>query len=417
MVAEIKASGRSRQEYLGRLAIVFADDLRMKIVCELYQREMSPKQFYEEFGGGSLSRVDRHFKRLEEYRWLRKVREEGPDSQRRGSVEHFYRARELAIIDYETWALIPYSVRVYMSWAIFRTLAERVREALDARTLEARPESHLSCTTMNLDQIGWERAVAAVDAFFESIFEEQADARLRIWHTRETPMVATVALAAFESRARPPLPPSPRTTPELVKALRKPQTPFPHRLSRVFANELLRRVLAEANTREISAPLFHAEIGGDSIDVIRRRFKALEEAGWLRQVAEKTGGRRRAGRELFYRATGPVLCDDECWKVLPRSVRPNAGWEAFVHLADLVKEAIDAGTFDARLERHLSWSVIRLDHQGWVSVARAVDELSTFILKEKERAEARLARSGERPIPTTIGLAAFESPKNAIKVP
>lgn len=417
MVAEVKARSESRNAYLQRLAIVFADDLRMKIVCELYQREMSPKQFYEEFGGGSLSRVDRHFKRLEEYRWLRKVREEGPDSQRRGSVEHFYRARELAIVDYETWALIPYSVRVYMSWAIFRTLAERVREALDTGTLEVRPESHLNCMTVDLDPFGWERTVSAVDAFFESIFEEQADARLRIWHTGETPLVATVALTAFESPASPPLPPAPRTTPELVKMPEEPKIPFPHRLSRVFANELLRNVLAEANTREISAPLFHAEVGGGSIEVVRRCFKALEKTGWLLQVAEKTGGRRRAGRELFYRATAPALCDDKCWTVLPRSVQPSASWNTFVRLADLVKEAIDAGTFDARLERHLTWSAIRLDRQGWESVASGMDELQTFIRGENDRAEARLARSGERPIPTTIGLAAFESPKNAVRVP
>lgn len=410
-MAEVKTSSKSRQAYLRRLAIVFADDLRIKIVSELFQREMSPKQFLEEFGGGSLSRVDQHFKRLAEHGWLRLVRSEGPDSRRRGGVEHFYRARELAVIDNETWALIPYSVRVSMRWRTFETLAERVREALDAQTLDARPESHLSCTTMNLDQLGWETIVAAVDALFESIFEEQADARLRIWHSGETPMVATVALAAFESPTHPPLVPSPGTTPELVKVLKKPQLPFPYRVSKVFADELYRKILAEANVREISAPLFHTEIGGDSIEVIRRCFKTLEKAGWLLKVGEKTGGRRRAGRELFYRATGPTVFDNECWAVLPRSIQPGSSWEAFEHLADLIKEAIGAGTFEACPERHFSWSPLRLDQQGWESIARGVDELLTFILKEKGRAEARLARSGERPLPTTIGLGAFESPK------
>lgn len=416
-MTKARASDKARQAYLHRLAIVFADDLRIKILGELYQREMSPKQFREEFGGGSLSRVDQHFKKLAEHKWLRLVRVEGPDSRRRGGVEHFYRATELAVIDNETWALVPYSVRVSMSWRAFETLATRVREALDANTLEARPGSQLSCTTMNLDQLGWERVLGAVEAMFESIFEEQADSRLRIWHSGESPMMATVALAAFESPARPPLGPSPRSTPELVKAHREPPIPFPHRVSKVFADELSRKILAEANVREISAPLFHADIGGDTIEVIRRRFKALEKTGWLLQVGEKTGGRRRAGRELFYRATGPVICDDEGWAILPRSIQPSCSWEAFGRLAGLVKEAIDAGTLNASLDTHLSWSMLRLDQQGWERTAGEVDQVKTLVLGEKDSAAARLARSGESPIPTTFGLGVFESPKNAVKAP
>lgn len=416
-MAKVRTSVESRQAYLRRLAVVFAADLRIKIVSELYQREMSPKQFYEEFGGGSISRVDRHFKKLAEHGWLRYIRSEGPDSRRRGGVEHFYRATELAIFDNETWALVPYSVRVSISWRTFKTLAERVREALKARTLDARPESHLSYTTMNLDQLGWEKVVAAVDALFESIFEEQADSRLRISHTGERPIVATVALTAFESPARPPVSPVARTTPELVQALEDSLVPFPYRVSKVFADELCLKILAEANLREISAPLFHAEIGGDSIEGIRRCFKTLEKTGWLLQVGQKTGGRRRAGIERFYRATAPATCDNEAWAVVPQSIRPSSSWEVFRLLADLVKEAIIAGTFEARLDNHLSWSVLRLDQHGWENIARGVDDLLTFILKEKDRAEDRLAVSGEKPITTTIGLGAFESPKSAAKEP
>jgi hypothetical protein len=44
---------RERVEHLW-LAVVFAVPIRLKIVTELYQRDMSPTQFYEEFGGGSV---------------------------------------------------------------------------------------------------------------------------------------------------------------------------------------------------------------------------------------------------------------------------------------------------------------------------------------------------------------------------
>jgi DNA-binding transcriptional ArsR family regulator len=417
-VAKVKAAGvDTRHAYLRRLAIVYADDLRMKIVSELFQREMSPKQFFEEFGGGSLSRVDQHFKRLEEHGWLRYVRKEGPGEHRRGAVEHFYRAPELAIIDDETYAIIPHSARLMMDWRIFRTLAERVREALDAGTLDARPESRLDCTTTDLDQLGWAQIVAAVDALFGSIFEEQADARLRIWHTGEKPMVVTVGLAVFESPGPLPLAAFSRTTPELIKLDREPGVPFPYRISKVFADRLARKILAEANLREISAPLFHAEIGNGSIAATRRCFKALEQRAWLQKVGEKTGGRRRAGRELFYRATGPPTSATEAWALLPPSLEPTPSWGRFGRLADLVKQAVDAGTLEARPDMHISWSVLRLDQEGWERVARAAEALQTFVREEKTRAEDRLAKRGEGPTPATIGIAAFESPKSAVKAP
>jgi DNA-binding HxlR family transcriptional regulator len=415
VVAKVKTRDAKRRAYLRRVAVVFKDDIRIKIVNELFQREMSPKEFYEEVAGTSISRVDQHFKDLAKHGWLRHVRSEGPDSRRRGSVEHFYRATELAILDNETWALVPYSVRSFMGWRTFKTLAEGVGKALEARTLNARPESHMNCTTMNLDELGWETVVGAVDALLDSIFEEQADSRLRVFRSGERPLGAMVALAAFESPARPPMAAAPRTTPELVEVLEKPQAPFAERVFKVFADELSRTILMEANERKISAPLFHREIGGDSIEVIRRRFKALEKAGWLRLVEERTGGRRRSAHERFYRATGPTISEQESWAVVPRSIQPSAGWQTFRRFADLVKEAFDGGTFDARLDRHLSWSVLWLDRQGWENIAREVGELLSFILKEKDKAEARLRRSGQSPISTTVGLAAFESPKGASK--
>lgn len=414
---EIAASTdiRSRMAYLRRLSVVFAVELRIKIVTELYQREMSPTRFFEEFGGGSVSRVDRNFKRLAEHGWLRCVRSE-TGGNRRGATENFYRATELAVFDNETWVLVPYSMRVAISWRTFKTLAQRVREALMAETLDARADSHLSLATMNLDQHGWEQVVAAVDALFEVVFEEQADAKLRVAHSGERPMTATLALTAFES-SRPWNAGAERSTPRLVEIHKDSAVPFPLRVSKVFADELCVNIVAEANLREISAPLFHSDLGGDSVEGIRRRFKTLEKIGWLQQVSQKTGGRRRSAIERFYKATGPAIFEEEGWADVPGSVEPTDSWTTFKALAEQVKAAILAGTFEARLDNHLSWSVLRLDRLGWEKVATQVDALLASILEEKDRAEARIAVSGEEPIATTIGLAAFESPPLGAREP
>jgi hypothetical protein len=230
-------------------------------------------------------------------------------------------------------------------------------------------------------------------------------------------MLATVALTAFESPALSHGPDSKQPLPRLAQVSRDCPTPFTLRVSKAFADELCLRIIAEANLREISAMQFHREFGGDTVESIRRRFKKMENAGWLKQVNQKTGGRRRSAVELFYKATGPAIFDNESWAEVPPSIKPTYSWMTFRHLAEKVKEAIIAGTFEARLDNHYSWSLLRLDQEGWEKVTAAVDGLFALIFKEWDAAEARLSMSHDKPILTTVGLAAFESPTNPVKAP
>lgn len=411
---------KSQVSFLRRLAIVFADPLRLRIVTELYMREMSPTLFFEEFGGGSVSRVDRHFKTLAEHGWLRLIRK-ASGGRRRGGTEHFYRATELAIFDQDTWAEVPHSIKVAFSWRIFEQLAERVREAIEAGTFDARVDRHLTWTPILLDQQGWERVIAAVDALFESLFEEQADAKLRIAHSGEKPLLATVALAGFESPRRHRasgarqghLTFPPRDAPQVVDS----PVPFTLRLAKVFADPLCLKIVTELNLREMSPTQFRDEFGGASVSSINRRFKTLTELGWLRKVGEKTGGRRRGATEHFYRATGPAIFDNCSWSEVPDSTKVTFSWRIFEQMAEQVREAVAADTFDARPDRHLSWSLLLLDQLGWEHLIAAIDALFEFVLEEQESAKLRVAESGEEPILTTVALAAFESPKDSPKAP
>jgi hypothetical protein len=181
-----------------RVAKVFADPLSLKIVTELNLRQMSPSQFRDECGGARLAGIDRRFKLLTEIGWLTKIGEKS-GGRRRGATEHFYRATGPAIFDSRSWSKVDDEVRVTFSWRIFEQLAEQVREAMDAGTFDARPDRHHSWTPLVLDQLGWEQVIAAVDALFHSLFEEQAAAKDRIAKSGEKPVIATVYLAAFES--------------------------------------------------------------------------------------------------------------------------------------------------------------------------------------------------------------------------
>lgn len=406
VAAKIWIGARSRAAHLRRLSVVFAVELRLKIVSELYMREMSPKQFYDEFGGGSLPRVTQNFEKLVEHGWLRYVRSEGPGGGRRGCVEHFYRATDLAFFDPETWALLPYSIRVAFSWNTFKQIAARLREAIEAGTFDARPGSGLWSRSLLLDPIGWERVIEAVNAQFVALFEEQEDARLRMSHSGETPIRASVIQIAFESPCRD----VGRAGPALVES-EEPLVPFPVRLSKVFADEVCLQIVDEANRRAISAMQFHGDHGGD-LDGIRRRIKRLAEIGWLKQVAEKTGGRRRGATEKFYRATGPTIFGGGGpWSNVPDALQRTGSWRASEQLFAHVKEAMEAGTFDARKDGCLAWSLLQFDQRGWERVTTELDALLAFALEEGERAKVRIRESGEEPTATTVAFGAFESPK------
>lgn len=401
---------RAQRRYLKRLSVVFSSSLDLRIVTETYIEPQSAARFYKKHGGGSSGRVDRHFKKLAKHDWLRLVRIVKPGAGRRGGEEHIYRATELAVFDDETWALLPYSLKAFFSWRSVTQLAERIREAMEAGTFDARPNRHLTWTPFAVDQLGWERVVEAVNALFASLFEEQEDAKLRMQESGAAPLVATVGLLAFESAAA-------RATTvarNLVTPQRECGMPFFERLARVFADELALMILTELNMRAMSVKSFHDEFGGSESE-IRRLFKRLEEAGWIERVAEKTGGRRRGSREQFYRATGLAIFDNETWKEVPSDAKHAHSWTTAMQLLEQVWKAVDAGTLDSRDDRHLTWSLLQLDKEGWDKIAVACDELFAFALKERDWAADRLAESGASPIMMTLAVAAFESPAESSK--
>jgi DNA-binding transcriptional ArsR family regulator len=422
-VSKSKSDSRSEAHSpLTRLAIVYDYPLRVKIITELHMREMSPKEFFDEFGGGSISRVCRHFEKLVEYDWLKLVRTE-TGGKRRGAVEHFYRATELAIFDEETWAVLPPSMRAAFSWISVEQLIERAKAAIAADTFAARPDHHLTWMPLLLDELGWKRVIAAVNAVFETVIEEQKHSRTRIAESGEIPALATVALSVFES----PLQATDddkwryRTdfsadTSDFEKGIDTTLF-FPMQLAKVLADPEALQILSELNLREMSPKQFFDEFGGGSIANVGRRFQKLAKAGWLKLVREERGGKRRGATEHFYRAIGPAIIDQEDWSEMPASLRSTLTWKHFEQFRGKVKEAISAGTLGARTDQHLTWSVLLLDQLGWEEVTAILHRQFESLFLEERSAESRMAKSGEKPIQVTVGLAAFESPKDLTKAP
>jgi hypothetical protein len=404
--------GIKSRERLRRLADVFAVELRLRIVTALYKRPLSAKQFFEEYGGGTLSRVTQNFKRLANTGWLRLVRTEGPGGARHGAVEHFYRSTELAFFDDESWALVPYSMRVACSWSLFKQIAKRLRQALEETSQKPSLKRDLSCVDLLLDQAGWEHVIEAVNAQFARIFEEQEDSQLRAPDSGEELISADVLLIAFESPMG-----RGQVDSHLAEIDKEPLIPFPERLAPVLGDDVCLQIVFELNRSAMSVTQFHREFGGASLSGIRSRFNRLKRAGWLKKVDEQTGGRRHGASEHFYRATTPAMTGDGAWQSPPDSLRGTRSWRTFERFCEKVLEAMRSGTFDARTDRSVTLSFLNLDRRSWENVIAGIESLAAFILEEQARAKVRLEKSGEKPIAATVGLAAFETPPELAKEP
>lgn len=198
MPHSFKAEIESEWPFMLRMSKVIVDPLRVRILGECQIGSISPRCYYEEFGGVSLDRVSRAFDVLVEYDWIgeAKARDEAAPAD---PADRLYRAIDMAVIDEEDLASMPDPVRALVGPMVFEGLAGRVKEAIDSGTMEGRTDRHMSWTPLVLDRLGWERVISRVDALFYSLSQEQRDAEARIADSGEERIPITVGLLTFES--------------------------------------------------------------------------------------------------------------------------------------------------------------------------------------------------------------------------
>ncbi|MGV1049297.1 MAG: ArsR/SmtB family transcription factor [Solirubrobacterales bacterium] len=173
-----------------------AHPLRVEILQALNEREASPNELMEMLGQ-PLGNVAYHARVLEKCGCIEQVRTE----QRRGAVEHYFRAVPRSYIGHQDWRKVPRSVRSGVTGASFDGFVSRVVDALEAGKIDDREDTTLSWMTMAVDDLGWEQAAEVLDeaiARLQSV-HEQSRRRLEMTDGDATAMI--VGLAAFEAAA------------------------------------------------------------------------------------------------------------------------------------------------------------------------------------------------------------------------
>lgn len=181
------------------------------------------------------------------------------------------------------------------------------------------------------------------------------------------------------------------------------------KLAKALANPMRAKIMTELCVRPLSPSQFQA-IAGGNLGNIARYFRQLEDWGFVEVIETRRGGHRRGGVEHIYRRIQPILIKTEEWEVLPTFLREDVSANVLASYFARVNEAIEAGTFDAETDRHLSWDKPTLDRRAWDELSARLDEVLSWLPELARESAERMNESGEDPIPTTVGLAAFRSP-------
>jgi len=119
---------------------------------------------------------------------------------------------------------------------------------------------------------------------------------------------------------------------------------------------------------------------------------------------------RRGAVEHYYRATTRIFLDDEDWRRLPASVRPGMSASLLQNVVGDAGAALSSGTFDAREDRHLAWTKMIVDEEGWRELNEAMAENLELVLRIQNDAAARLRDAGETGFQVSAVTMAYETP-------
>ncbi len=178
----------------------------------------------------------------------------------------------------------------------------------------------------------------------------------------------------------------------------------------VLAHPLRARILEVLNQCDMSPVEFCREGFAPedaAVSHVAYHFRELAEYGALAVVEQNP---RRGSVEHVYRGLGRAYFSDPQWTELDHEERVRLSKTTVQGLMARIEGALMTGTFDSRLNRHLTWIAMRLDEQGWSEMTTALSAAFGEIEQIRADAEARLDREGEEGIPSTCGILGFPSP-------
>lgn len=177
------------------------------------------------------------------------------------------------------------------------------------------------------------------------------------------------------------------------------------RLAKALSHPLRAHVLAILNER-VASPNQIANELDEPLGNVSYHVKTLAEMGCIELVKTEP---RRGAIEHFYRAVVRPFFGEKDWKRLPPSARQGISDATLQLIWEDTSDALDAGTFDGRTDRHLSRNRLVLDQKGWEQVNELLAETMNRIADIEAECAQRRAGNGEGGFSSKIVMMHFES--------
>jgi DNA-binding transcriptional ArsR family regulator len=159
-----------------RLAKALAHPLRVRLLAALNDEGvLSPNQLAEQVEE-PLQNVSYHVRVLHSLGCIELVR----TAQRRGAIEHFYRAVMRPFFSDSDWERLPTSARHAISDVVLQMIWDDAARALRSGTFDARDGRYLTRTPLAIDDTGWSELNDLLGEVLERAMDIQAESADRL---------------------------------------------------------------------------------------------------------------------------------------------------------------------------------------------------------------------------------------------
>jgi DNA-binding transcriptional ArsR family regulator len=175
-----------------RLAKALAHPLRVRLLAALNEGVASPNQLAEQVDE-PLQNVSYHVRVLLSLGCIELVR----TAQRRGAIEHFYRALTRPSFTDADWAQLPTSARHSISDSVLALVWDDAARALSAGTFDERDDRHLSHTPLSLDETGWTKLNELLGELRQRALEIQDESVERLAKSDDEALATRLVMTHF----------------------------------------------------------------------------------------------------------------------------------------------------------------------------------------------------------------------------
>jgi DNA-binding transcriptional ArsR family regulator len=177
------------------------------------------------------------------------------------------------------------------------------------------------------------------------------------------------------------------------------------RLVRAMGHPVRVQALIILNERIASPNEISKELD-QSVGHVSYHIKVLKECDCIELVDTAP---RRGAMEHYYRATDRAFLDASEWASLPPSIRPGLSASLLQTVVNDASAALTSGSFDKRIDRHLSWTPMIVDEEGWEELRARLEAALEDVLDIQSSSAERLAKADAAGIPVTVAAMCFEA--------